>query len=52
MPLMMSTARYYGLNPSSLLGFFGVILVILIPRMKETLGYEMANYITETLEEC
>ena len=52
MPLMVSTARYYGLNPSSLLGFFGVILVVLIPRMKETLGYEMANYITETLEEC
>lgn len=52
MPLMVSTAQYYGLNPSSLLGFFGVLLVVLIPRMKETFGYEMENYIKETLEEC
>jgi hypothetical protein len=51
MPLMVSTAEYYGLNPASFLGFMGLILVLIMPRMKETFGGEMANYIKETLEE-
>lgn len=50
MPLLVNYSQSNGINPIGLFGFLGIIIAVIITRMRETFGLEMPNYIKETIE--